>query len=155
MTINKLPVKIDPFKMCLAGESLQGVLLLRHCRRLKEYLSDEIVIDDDFVINVRLDFSALEDDNGSHFFVKGKIVSSMPLICNRCLQSFMQNISVKIDYLIFKKEDKKQENYIVMPDNEPIHLLDFIEDELILSIALSPKHKKIDDCDDDMLKYLV
>jgi uncharacterized protein len=81
-------------------------------------------------------------DNGKKI-IKMKLDSNIPVICVNCLEKF--NFKLKIDKIYITKDlsDKslKKVTDEVLELDENFKLLDFIEDELILSVPFSPKHE--------------
>ena len=74
--------------------------------------------------------------------IKLKLDSNIPIICVKCLDEF--NFKLKVDKTYITKDpgDKHLEKKIdeVLEVDNNFKLLDFVEDELILSIPFSPKH---------------
>ena len=72
--------------------------------------------------------------------IKMKLDSNMPVICVNCLEKF--NFKLKIDKTYITKDlsDKNLEKATdeVLEFDDNFKLLDFIEDELILSVPFSP-----------------
>ncbi len=73
----------------------------------------------------------------------------LPLVCQACLQPFMESIDSDRDYILFDTEEEAEawdfdeenqdaEDALVASDT--FNLLDAIEDELLLSLPLVAKH---------------
>ena len=72
-----------------------------------------------------------------------KLDANIPVDCVNCLDNF--NLKLKIDktYIIkdLSNKDIEKETVEVFELDDNFKLLDFIEDELILSVPFSPKHE--------------
>jgi uncharacterized protein len=76
--------------------------------------------------------------------------ASVELLCQRCLEPVTQQIADKVDIALIESESMEA---LVPEGFEPVVLNDarllpaqLIEDELIISIPLVPKHARVDDC---------
>ena len=75
--------------------------------------------------------------------IKMQLDSNIPVTCVNCLEKF--NYKLKIDKIFITKDlgdknlEKLTDEVLELDDN--FKLLDFIEDELILSVPFSPKHE--------------
>ncbi len=74
----------------------------------------------------------------------------MELVCQRCLEPVTQQIADKIEIALIESESMEG---LVPEGFEPVVLdearlmpAQLIEDELIISIPLVPKHARVDDC---------
>ena len=81
----------------------------------------------------------LEDEKK---IIKLKLDSNVPIICVKCLEIFNFKLKVDKTYITNDSSDEHLEKKIdeVVEIDDNFKLLDFIEDELILSIPFSPKH---------------
>jgi uncharacterized protein len=78
-----------------------------------------------------------------------RLAVDLPLVCQACLQPFMESIDSDRDYILFDTEEEAEawdfdeenqdaEDALVASDT--FNLLDAIEDELLLSLPLVAKH---------------
>jgi len=74
--------------------------------------------------------------------IKLKLDSNIPITCVKCLDVFDFKLKVDKTYIAKDSGDKHLEKKIdeVLEIDSDFKLLDFVEDELILSIPFSPKH---------------
>jgi uncharacterized protein len=132
---------IVPEKIALSGEILSGEVFLKFMTRLSEFteIHDELA-------KYNLEF--LKCDNGITQ-IRGEISTSLISLCQRCLINFTLNIDIPVSIGIIKNE----EDIALLPDDlEPflveddtISLLKLIEDEILLSLPISPLHS-VDVC---------
>lgn len=132
-----LPRKVDALKLTQRAASLKGILQVQDLPRLLQCLSDEV--DSDIAVEVNFG----RDDEGRRFMT-GNLSASLPLLCNRCLQTM--NFQVDTDFrLVFVWND---EQAVALPKSlEPVYLqedgndlYETLEDELLLCLPLSPLH---------------
>lgn len=76
--------------------------------------------------------------------------TSVELVCQRCLEPLTQQIADKVEIALVESESMEG---LVPEGFEPVVLdearllpAQLIEDELIISIPLVPKHARVDDC---------
>ncbi|MGK0299120.1 MAG: hypothetical protein ACI9XC_002748 [Gammaproteobacteria bacterium] len=132
---------IEPEKIALSGEILNGKIFLKYMSRLSEFTEfhDELAI-------YKLEF--LKCDNGVTQ-IKGEISASLITLCQRCLIKFTLNIKIPVNIGIIKNEE---DIALLQDDMEPflaedntISLHNLIEDEILLSLPISPLHS-VDVC---------
>ena len=132
----RLPHQIDPFRLAEAGAQLSGHLPLRQFSRLRQALAD-----DTGSIAVKLDFDV--DELGVPTVV-GRVSATLPLICQRCLETYTYPVDVQIALAWVKTEQEadklplRYEPYVV--EETPLLLNDVIEDELLLALPQIPMH---------------
>lgn len=79
-----------------------------------------------------------------------KVALDLPLVCQACLQPYMQSIDAQRDYVFFETE-QEAEIWDFDPENtdaedalvrsERFNFLELIEEEILLSLPLTPKHQ--------------
>ena len=136
----RLPIEINPYRLIEQRRILNGQLLLKHMFRLQELTANT-----EGDVTVELSFE--RTDTGLAM-IHGSIRTVIPLLCQRCMQSFGYEIN-KTWQLILVKSDAEAERiqaqyeaWVVEEDR--IFLLDFVEDELLLSLPVVAKHNKCD-----------
>ena len=96
--------------------------------------------------------------NADHYRLLGRVIATLSLSCQRCLDDFEQAVDRK---LLFETVLSKQqaeaveapfEAIIFETDEQSLDLIGLLEDELLLEIPLVPKHADPADCNQDMLK---
>jgi len=132
----RLPVQIDPIRLAVARQQLQGELEIARFTRLQELLTLT-----DGVAKVQLDFDI--DTNKVHH-VCGKISADLSLCCQRCLQAMPYQLNVDVSLAFIAHEHQvdelvaEYEPYLL--ETTPVVLSDIIEDEILLAIPQVPMH---------------
>jgi uncharacterized metal-binding protein YceD (DUF177 family) len=120
-------------------------------KELFDYFDSQDVQDVDCNLNVLAKKS--ENMIEIEFSFKGQI----SVLCGRCLNN-MNILIDKQDVLYVKFGDKYEEvdiNEIIIPEKEnDINLIQYIYDDLLLEVPISPKHENEEDCDKEMLEKI-
>nr|VFJ57974.1 MAG: uncharacterized protein BECKFW1821B_GA0114236_103812 [Candidatus Kentron sp. FW] len=136
-----LPELIYPLRFARSERSLRGHVTLARMHRLRPLLA----VDTD---NVEVDLQFGQDDSG-RFSIQGTIRADLSLICQRCLEVMLFQAKSDVRLALVSEDDRaahleKQispgfEPLVVM-DDEAISLSDLIEEELLLTLPVVPKH---------------
>lgn len=132
-------IVIDAPDFVRCTKSLHGKIVVDECLRLKEYLVNT---------RGRLEYkiSGALDNNGKSILqviIKGKI----NLLCQRCLSELAHELDLKSTLLLAKNEEElshldvteSTEGILATSD---IDIIELIEDEVILSLPISPRHRE-------------
>ncbi len=133
----KLPKEIDPFRLAQNGLTLEGQLPIAEMVRLSKSLQS-----DEGWVNVRLGFDV--DEVGTPY-MRGEFNTSVSVICERCMNSMILEMTVDCLLAMVSSERKveglaEQYDPWIIENNDPVLLSAVIEDELILSLPLVPRH---------------
>lgn len=78
------------------------------------------------------------------------VAATLPLTCQRCLEPVEQAVAETVDWIVVGSETEAAR---VADGLEPLVLADdrlqiaaLVEDELIVSLPMAPRHARIDDC---------
>lgn len=140
MTIKPLPEFIQPLRLAERGGTLSGTLPLACFSRLADFLTH---LDGEVVVNL-----AFGQDDEHIPYVKGRLEACLPLECQRCLGRVDYHLALSINLSpVFsdaagKKVPDRYEPLLLQEDQ--ILLQDVIEEELLLSLPLAPKHENTD-----------
>ncbi len=121
--------------MAEARRILEGEVPLRQMKRLAALLED-----DSGQARVRLEFGI--DEMGARF-LQGTIRATLAIQCQRCLEPMPWEVDLELSLgLLHPGEDEARagvhEPLIVDP--VPMHLLDLLEDEILLALPQIPRH---------------
>lgn len=143
---DKLPKTVDPERVAQNGADFKGSYEQKTMPRLRD-----IVEDDSGVCDVDL---ALDYSKGSRLKLIGQVSADLSLVCQRCLETFKQNVSAHVDLEVVRTEgDEHREHDVFVLDSEgSLALLELVEDEILLQIPSMPKHEHIADCKQDMIE---
>jgi len=136
----ELPETIDPMRLAKTGKELSGSYDLRQFDRVNASLEDNSKVQ----LSFKLEF--LRDDENRLFSIVGDLQTTLPLICQRCMQPMQHQLSAMIKMAIVSNEAEAEnlpaefEPYI--DTGVPVKLQDFIEDELLLAMPLVSLHKE-------------
>ena len=134
-------IVIDAHNFVRFTRSLHGKITLDEFTRLKDYLADsqgEL----EYKINGSLDEN---DKSILQVIIKGEI----NLLCQRCLGKLAHELNLKST--LFLAENEKELSYL--DENESVEgilaisdidIIELIEDEIILSLPISPRHREND-----------
>jgi len=135
----KLPKELDPFRLAQNGLKLEGQIPLSEFPRLSQSL-----LSDEGLVNVKMAFDV--DEIGTPY-MKGKFNVTVSITCQRCMSAMPYELDVNCLLAIVKTERHVEglaEQYEpwVIENSDPVMTSLVIEDELILSLPLVPKHDK-------------
>jgi uncharacterized protein len=131
-----LPQYVDPLRLAQQEESIAGRLPVSAMPRLKEVLRD-----DSGTAEFRLKFR--RDEQGL-IRVLGEFSTSLRAVCQRCLEPLELPLAGTINVTPVSTETGTER---VPAGAEPlflsegrIHLISFIEDEILLALPIAPVH---------------
>lgn len=136
MSDERLPLHIDPLRLARAGAQLRGHMPMVEMDRLIPLLA---AVPGE--AEVALDFGI---DAERRAFMRLRLRAEVSLICQRCLAPVLNHIEVE-RLLGVVNSETQAENLpgIYEPlyvTEEPLFLREVIEDELILSLPIVPRH---------------
>ena len=104
----------------------------------RRILKDVLVSDEMIIINL----SGSLIDNKK--IIKLKIVGSIPLVCQRCLNLVNFDLKINKSFLIVGSENDPYKEYAneALQIDQEFKVSNFVEDEIILSLPFSPKHEE-------------
>lgn len=127
-----------PDLMALAdrGTVLEGRIDLARCERLKELLSSSAGS-----ARARIAFRRRDDDM---LFVELECEADLELVCQRCLEPVMFEVRERVDFAVAETEDSlavlPQGTELIALNGDRFQPATLIEDELIVSLPLVPRH---------------
>ena len=135
---DQLPLKINPFELCERNITLDGQLPLQQLARIAAVLENPTG-----KVNIQLIFG--REKLGRHY-IKGHVAATMVLQCQRCGQPVSYDINVEpclspvIDDIQAKQLPKEYDP--LLTGGESISLVELVEEELLLSLPMIPKHEQ-------------
>jgi len=136
MSDGRLPDKIDPVRLAEARRTLQGELPVAAMTRLVDLLTDDRG-------TVHVDVQCGVDPEGIRY-LRGSLSGEVGMQCQRCLENFRQPLKSEFALGVVAHEsvaERLPEHYEpLVAGEEPVFLRDIVEDELILSLPIVPKH---------------
>ncbi len=128
----KLPDKIDRKRLAQQGAVLEGEIPAAELRRLNA--AHRVV----GPVQVHLRFAW----SGNHRpQVTGRVSARIESTCQRCLQNFDSVVEAAVNLVIGEApRDTEQDFELVLPGDEPLNLVEVVEDELLLEAPMIPVH---------------
>lgn len=131
-----LPQYIDPERLAIEGAHLEGQVGLNEMTRLAKLLADSRGM-----VSLKLSFSRTE--NGLTC-ITGSYETEMQLTCQRCLEpvtvKLAETINVGITFAGSANKLPASAEPLVLTE-DTILLADFIEEEILLGLPISPMHE--------------
>ena len=131
----RLPVFIDPLMYARKGLRIEGVLRVGDFERLTDRLAST-----EGEIAVELSFDILD----GQAVVEGHISGKLGLTCERCMEAMTLDVDNDIRLGLVQSEqeiDGLLSGYEpLMVSEEPMRVLDLIEDEILLLLPMVPSH---------------
>jgi len=132
----RLPLEVDPFRMAELGRRFEGNVEIRTLKRLLPLLESTTGS-----IDVELEFDI---DEGGIKYLQGKLQTSLVLKCQRCLEAMDYPLQNEFRLALVHSDSEAErlpeqyEPQIV--ETTPMHMLDMIENEILISIPHIPMH---------------
>ena len=145
MSRDPYPEHTDVTKLFARNGSIGAVLPLSRLQRLVAALADPGLA---AATGVRVDLDFGHDDEGRRR-LRGKLQATVPQLCQRCLQPLQQELHCNLDVLVLDSEQELKElpesasvtTDAIVDETGELDLLALIEDELLLSLPLVPRHE--------------
>jgi DUF177 domain-containing protein len=136
------PRALDLERLCRQGASIEGRVELAAMPRLASTLAASAVVDAEWSAQGVLVPAAGGD---GQTWLHLHISASLPLQCQRCLQTFAFQVAIDRRLRFVAGEDEaarldEQSDDDVLALDSRLDLLTLIEDELILALPLVPRH---------------
>ena len=129
-----LPERVDPFKLASSGERLVGQILVERMRRLGANGVNALG-------EVGIDLNFFEDDAGKPR-IRGHVDVALEVQCQRCLHPMSLAVRAEVRLaLVHSAEEEVEAGYeLIEIGDEPVSLIEMVEDELILALPTTPRH---------------
>lgn len=136
---SSLPESVDPYRLAIKGESLSGDIAVASMSRLSQ-----ILLEEKGKVSVTLVFGY---DEQRRVNVSGTISADLVLKCERCLGPMPWSLQTGFLLVMVKAGSQGEippeyEQYIMESDRIRPH--EMIEDEILLSLPIVPKHADAD-----------
>ena len=136
MLMKCLPEKFDWRRVARSRAVFNGIVSVQAMSRLLPLLANEQA---EIHIKLWVAFNAK-----SQLLIEGHIKARLHLICQRCLQSLPDDLSIAViltGVLASQWQDLSPQDAPLLLNDETISLVELVEDELLLNIADVPKHE--------------
>ncbi len=137
MLIGQLPKHISPRKLAYQNATLEGVMPVASCPRLKDILADDQV---DIRVSLRFDV-----DEQRRPLMLGELEATLPMVCQRCLDVAEIHFATSIQMAIVRNEERARNlpghlDPLIVED-EAVDLVPLIEEEVLLSLPTFAYHE--------------
>ena len=149
--MDQLPARFNPAELARSGRATQTTLPVSHFSRFAAILAD-----DSGDVAIEATFGWTDD---KMLVANGTQTSQVKMTCQRCQSVLASEISSQFS-LVFVAQEADAEDLpdhldpVIIGDSEDIHVVDFIEDELILQIPSRVVHEDESDCDPAVIAAL-
>lgn len=138
MSTGPLPNQVDPFKWADRGMHLEADEPLARFPRLVEAVASGAG-----TVRVRGDFAR---DPRGHAVLELSLATQVALTCQRCLEPVEWPLDAQLRLHVLYSEAgaerlEEDEDYIVADEELGLDIRDIVEDELLLSLPLVPRHE--------------
>jgi len=135
----RLPLEVDPFRMAELGRQMGGQIEIGQFKRLLPLLESTTGS-----VEVELGFDI---DEGGIRFLRGKLTTTLALRCQRCLEvmdyPLQSEFRLALVHCDSEAERLPEQYEPLIVETSPIHVLDMIEDEILLSVPHIPMHDEV------------
>ena len=138
MLTGPLPTRLDHNQMASQARLLKGEVPISQLQRFGAMLADV-----DGNIDLELSFS-----KGKHgrTLILGRARVAVGLICQNCMQLFRESLDCGINLQVVSSDKEndffEDDTDTIVCENMEISLADLIEDELIMSLPMIPRHNE-------------
>ena len=160
MSANTFPAQIEPFKRAEQGFSWSGSVPLSRFTRIAQEAVPPID-----ALDVQVQCRLYQNERGVAC-IEATLRTSIALTCQRCLEPVQHDVDTMVDLALLsdlKYADRLGEDadFVVLSeeqlahgvdDEQVIDLLALLEDEMLLSLPLAPRHE---DCEVSVKSVLV
>lgn len=139
MVEQKLPVRVDPLRFAETGRVLSGRYRLTEFTRLADYLASEEG-------EVEVEFRFGIDEAGVRT-LDLRVRAEVQMPCQRCLEAMALTLegATRLGMVLSSGEaERLPQEYdpLLIDGTEPLFLRDVVEDELLLSLPVVPRHER-------------
>ena len=140
MLTGPLLERLDHKKMASQSRMLKGLVPVCKLQRFGQMLAKT-----DGLIDLELNFCALKEGRTQ---IRGSAAVDVELICQNCMEPYSFALFCELHFKVvgsdteFKKFE--DDNEVIICEEKEICLADLIEDELIMSLPMIPRHEKSD-----------
>lgn len=142
--------RISPYRQALRNERIETQLASIQLVRFSE-----CVVKSEPNVRVALDFAIDEQELCR---VVGSLKIAVWLSCQRCLELFAHEINSHLDLTIVSDEKASKDlpigRDVLVLQARDISLAELIEDDLIMSLPMVPRHEQHENCAQNSTRYL-
>ena len=143
----RLQVELNIARLSASGARIDGAIPLVHFKRFIEYVGREQSGD----LGATLEFG--RSRAAGIPLLDGRMETRVELECHRCGAAMVERVDAEFHYAFVSDESEMDEvdsryEAVQLDASEVMRSVDLLEDELILQMPLSPRHREVEDCID-------
>lgn len=139
--LQRLPVRVDPFRLAETERVLEGGLEISKMPRLSKLAKQAAG-----QVECELKFHKTAGD----CYLSGRLEAVLRLTCQRCLEDFELPVTSEFSLLLVESDSmaERVQDYAepLIIENDELDIATFVEDELLLSIPGIPRHENMEAC---------
>lgn len=147
---NDLPIRFDPVLFAKQGRALSGEIPVSEMSRVA---TGSATTDNSVTVEMSFSVSSLQFP-----MVKGTIAGNIVQTCQRCLGDVQLEIEHQFELVMINPESlslaSKEGHEIFEYDGQFVETIAMVEDEVILTLPIVPKHENVEECDPTARKWL-
>jgi uncharacterized protein len=147
---SQLPSRIEPFKWADQGFQWSGQVPLSRFTRIAREASEPVEGQ-----WVQVDCRLYMDDYQRIAWLDGTLAATVPMTCQRCLEPVEVSIATQVHMALLTDEKQagrldEDADFVILSEEQVVHgvddvqtieLIELLEDELLLSVPISPRHE--------------
>ncbi|RYY79312.1 MAG: hypothetical protein EOO69_06975 [Moraxellaceae bacterium] len=155
---SQLPSRIEPFKWAEQGFSWSGLVPLSRFARIASEATVPAGQSDTDALTVQVDCRLYMDEYQRIAWLDGTLVAIVPMTCQRCLELVEVPVATEVHLALLTAEKQiarldEDADFVILSEEQVVHgvddaqmidLIELLEDELLLSVPISPRH---DECE--------
>lgn len=152
---SQLPSRIEPFKWAEQGFSWSGQVPLSRFKRIASEATVPAGQPNTDEILVQVDCRLYMDDYQRVAWLDGTLAATVPMTCQRCLELVEVPVATQVHLALLTDEKQaarldEDADFVVLSEEQVVHgvddaqtidLIELLEDELLLSVPISPRHE--------------
>lgn len=151
---SQLPSRIEPFKWAEQGYNWAGQVPLSRFARIASEATVPAGQPDTDELMVNVDCRLYMDDYQRVAWLDGTLSATVPMTCQRCLEPVEVPVATQVHLALLTDENQasrldEDADFVILSEEQVVHgvddvqtidLIELLEDELLLSVPISPRH---------------
>ena len=135
--LDRLPVRVDPYRLAEQSLTLEGYFHTAKMERLKQS-----VLGAEEQLTAELGFSK---KGAAHYFIQGNVRLNVQLTCQRCLESLDHEINSDFELALVGSELQAEQvlesiEPLLVVEGDMLETQELLEDELLLGLPTVALH---------------
>jgi len=140
---DRLPVRVDPYRLAEQSLTIEGYFGTQKMERLRQ-----TVLNSDDQLNAVLSFSK---QGAEHYLLKGNVNIGVSLTCQRCLESLTHAVDSDFELMLVSSELQAEQvmesiEPLLLAEGDMLEMQELLEDELLLGLPAIALHQEHETC---------